>query len=117
MTRGQRRNDGGPEYPLQYVHTLAGIYQLHFTRKALDEAALLLPASTGLPAAVMRRVVLDLREENWKFAEENENGWVDVYRVLKFNRLIWAKLKVEARNAKDQVILISFHEYDDDVPI
>lgn len=117
MARGQRRTDGGPEFPLQYVHTLAAIHQIHFTRKALDEAALLLPASIAVPAAAMRRVLLELAEEHWKFAEENENGWVDIYRIVKFNRLIWAKLKVEARNAKDHVVLISFHDYDDDVPI
>lgn len=42
---------------------------------------------------------------------------MDVYRILKFERLIWVKVKVEARNAKDHVILISFHDYDDDIPI
>jgi hypothetical protein len=99
------------------VHTLAGIHQIHFTRKALDEAAELLPKSVGHPAAAIRQTILAFREEHWEFAEQNEKGWVDVYRILKFNRLIWAKLKVEARNAKDHVILLSFHDYDDDVPI
>ena len=112
MTRGQRRTDGGPEFPLQYVHTLAGIYQIHITVKARDEAAALLPASIANPVSAMRQTLLALREEHWSFAEENEKGWVDVYRILKFNRLIWVKLKVEARNAKDHVILISFHEYE-----
>jgi len=117
MARGSRRKDGGPEYPLQYVHTLAGIHLIHFTRKALDEAAALLPKSVAVPAAAIRQTILALREEHWKFAEQNENGWADVYRILRFNRLIWAKLKVEARNSKDHVILLSFHDYDDDVPI
>jgi hypothetical protein len=42
---------------------------------------------------------------------------VDVYRIIKYNRLIWAKLKVELRNAKEMVVLLSFHDYDDDVPV
>lgn len=117
MARGKRRKAGGPEYPLEYVQTLARIHQIHFTRKALDEAAVLLPASVALPAAAMRKTILALGDEHWKFAEQNETGWVDVYRILNFGRLIWVKVKVEARNAKDHVILISFHDYDDDIPI
>lgn len=104
-------------YPLEYVQRLAGVHLIHITRKARDEAAALLPPSTGIPAASIRKTLLSLGDEHWSFSEENENGWVDVYRILKFNRLIWAKLKVELRNAKDQVVVISFHDYDDDVPI
>lgn len=117
MPRGKRRKAGSPEYPLQYIHTLAAIRQIHITRKAHDEATVLLPATAGLPAAAMRSTLLALREEHWKFAEENDTGWVDVYRILRFARLIWVKVKVEARNEKDHVVLISFHEYDDDIPI
>lgn len=117
MARGNRHKEGGPEYPLQHVHALAGVHLIHFTRKSLDEASVLLPASIALPAAAMRKTLLALRDEHWKFAEQNENGWVDVYRIRMFERLIWAKLKVEMRNTKDHVILISFHDYDDDVPI
>ena len=83
----------------------------------MDEAAQLLPANVGLPAHAVRTTILALRAEHWKFAEENEKGWVDVYRILKYNRLIWAKLKVELRNAREMVVLLSFHDYDDDVPI
>lgn len=70
-----------------------------------------------MPALAVRSTLLALGEEHWKFAEENERGWVDVYRILRYNRLIWAKLKVEMRNAKEQVILLSFHDYDDDIPV
>ena len=117
MTRGTRRKDGGPEYPLKQVHTLARLSSIHLTRKALDEATELLPPSIGLPAHAVRSTILTLTEEHWKFAEENERGWVDVYRILKYNRLIWAKLKVEMRNAREMVVLLSFHDFDDDVPI
>lgn len=117
MTRATRRRDGGPHYPLGQVHTLARLSSVHITRKARDEAAALLPRSVGIPALVMRQTLLDLRDEHWKFAEENETGWVDVYRILKHNRLIWAKLKLEMRSAREMVIVISFHEYDDDIPI
>lgn len=117
MTRGKRRRDGGPEYPLERVHTLARHSSIHLTVKARDEAAALLPASVGLPVHAVRKTLLSLSEEHWKFAEVNERGWVDVYRILKYNRLIWAKLKVEMRNTREMVILISFHDFDDDVPI
>lgn len=83
----------------------------------MDEAAELLPDSIAQPAVEMKRTLLALKEEHWSFAEENERGWVDVYRIFRYNRLIWAKLKVEQRNTKDTVIMLSFHEYDDDVPI
>jgi hypothetical protein len=117
MARGKRRKDGGPEFALQYVHTLASIFQIHVTRKARDEAAVLLPPSLATPVAAMRQTILALREAHWKFAEENDTGCVDVYRIVRYGRPIWVKIKVEARNAKDHVILISFHDYDDDVPI
>ncbi|HET7463317.1 MAG TPA: hypothetical protein VFJ82_18830 [Longimicrobium sp.] len=42
---------------------------------------MLLPASVALPAAAMRKTILALGDEHWKFAEQNEAGWVDVYRV------------------------------------
>jgi hypothetical protein len=117
MTRGKCRKDGEPHFSLDHVHRLARLSSIHLTRKALDEAAALLPASVGIPAYAVRTTILALTREHWKFAEENESGWVDVYRILKYSRLIWIKLKVEMRNARDMVILISFHEYDDDIPI
>lgn len=117
MSKGARRKDGGPHHPLDQVHTLARLSSMHLTRKALDEAAALLPTSIALPAQAIRATVLALRDEHWRFAEEDERGWVDVYRILRFNRLIWVKLKVEMRFARQMVIVISFHDYDDDVPI
>lgn len=117
MTRGKRRKDGSPKYPLEQIHTLARLSSIHLTQKARDEAAALLPPSIGLPAHAVRSTFLALRDEHWIFAEENERGWVDVYRILKYNRLVWVKLKVEMRNSREMVILLSFHDYDDDVPI
>jgi hypothetical protein len=117
MTRDNRRKDGGPHHALEQVHTLARLSSIHITRKARDEAAALLPASVGSPALAVRQTILALRAEHWKFAEENESGWVDVYRISRHNRLIWAKLKIEMRTARELVIIFSFHEYDDDVPV
>jgi Motility quorum-sensing regulator, toxin of MqsA len=117
MTRGTRRTDGGPEHPLEQVRTLARLSSIQLTQKARDEAAALLPPSVGLPSVAVRNTLLALHEDHWKFAEENERGWVDVYRILRHNRLIWAKLKVEMRNAREMVVLLSFHDYDDDIPI
>lgn len=116
MPRGKRRRTGGPEHPLEHVQTLARLGSIHLTQKARDEAAELLPPSISVPAHAVRSTLLALREEHWKFAEENERGWVDVYRIIKYNRLIWAKLKLEMRNAREMVILLSFHDYDDDLP-
>lgn len=117
MTRGKRRKNGEPHYSLEHVYALARLSLLHITQKARDEAAVLLPASIASPTVAMRQTLLALRAEHWRFAEENEDGWADVFRILKFNRLIWAKLKIEMRNSKETVILLSFHDYDDDVPI
>jgi hypothetical protein len=76
------------------------------------------PENRSAPATGRHdQTILALRAEHWKFAEENESGWVDVYRILTHNRLIWAKLKIEMRTARELVIIISFHEYDDDVPV
>lgn len=74
MGTGKRRRDGGPEYPLERVHKLARLLSIHLTLKARDEAAALLPPSVGLPAHAVRKTLLALCEEHWKFAEENERG-------------------------------------------
>ncbi len=77
----------------------------------------MLPSNILDRAGAMRQVLLSLSADPWKFSEQDEKGWVDVYRVLKFNRLLWVKIKIEQRFAKDQVILISFHDWDDEIPI
>jgi hypothetical protein len=113
MARSARRRKGGPHYPLDDVHTLAQLHSIQFTRKALDEGTALLPGWVALPPAAMRKTLLKLREEDWLFSQQNEHGWVDVYRIVAFNRLVWVKLKVEASATRELVILLSFHEFDE----
>ena len=117
MARGERRHDGGPEYELKEVHTLARLSSIHFTTKARDEATMLLPSAVGVPAHAIRNTLLSLRPEHWRFAERNDRGCVDVYRIEKFDRVIWVKLKVEMRLSRETVILISFHRFDDEIPV
>jgi hypothetical protein len=118
MASGSRRYDGDSFYSLASVQFLARSRAIHFTRKALvDEAPLILPKSIVDVAGAIRSVVMGLEREQWRFCEEDEKGWVDVYRVLKYNRLLWVKIKIEQRFSKDKVIVISFHEWDDTIPI
>jgi hypothetical protein len=113
----QRRYQGGPEYPLEIVHLLARLKQIWITSKARDEAITELPTHVLPPSDAIRKTLLDLKADHWKFSEEDERGWVDVYRILKFNRLLWVKIKLEKRFSKETVIVISFHHYDDEIPI
>ncbi len=114
---GRRRREGGPEYPLEKVHLLAKLQQIHITGKAKEEAAAELPRNIASHVEAIRSTLRGLGEADWKFSEENERGWVDVYRVLKFNRLLWVKIKLEQRFSKEAVIVISFHHFDDGIPV
>jgi hypothetical protein len=114
---GRRRHVGGPEYALDTVHLLAKLKQIHTTAKAKQEAATELPPSITQRSEAIRRTLLGLTKANWRFSEENERGWVDVYRVLKFGRLLWVKIKLEMRFSKETVIVISFHHFDDETPV
>lgn len=114
---GNRRREGGPEYSLDTVHLLARIKQIRVTAKARGEAAAELPRSIMQHSEAIRSALLALDEEHWVFSEENERGWVDVYRVLKFNRLLWVKIKLEKWMSKETVIVISLHHFDDGTPV
>lgn len=114
---GSRRYDGEPEYALERVHLLARLKQIHLTGKARNEAIAELPRSITMPSEAIRSTLLALTGGHWRFAEQDERGWVDVYRILKFNRLLWVKIKLEPRFAKDTVIVISFHHFDDEIPV
>jgi hypothetical protein len=96
---------------------LAKLKLIHVTGKAKEEAAAELPSSIASHAEAIRSTLSGLSEADWKFSEENERGWVDVYRVLKFNRLLWVKIKLEQRFSKETVIVISFHHFDDGILI
>lgn len=116
--RPGRRYHGEPHYPLEVVRFLASAGQINFTRRALrEDAPRVLPRAILDHSGVIRGIVRMLALESWRFSEEDEKGWVDVYRVEKFNRPLWLKIKVEQRHAKDSVIVISFHEWDDSIPI
>lgn len=118
MARQNRRYDGDPCHRLESVRFLAQAGQIRFTNRALrEDAPRVLPRTVVDYAGVMRGIVRTLALEQWRFAQEDENGWVDVYRVEKFNRPLWVKIKVEQRHTRDSVIVISFHEWDDSIPI
>jgi hypothetical protein len=114
---GNRRYEGGPQYALETVHLLARIKQIRVTDKARAEAAAELPRNIAQHSEAIRSTLLALAASHWEFSEENERGWVDVYRILKFNRLLWVKIKLETRFSKETVIVISFHHFDDGIPV
>ncbi|MBA4158032.1 MAG: type II toxin-antitoxin system MqsR family toxin [Gemmatimonadetes bacterium] len=99
------------------VHLLARLKQISVTGKARSEALAELPRTVEQPSEAIRKTLLDLTESHWKFSEQDERGWVDVYRILKFNRLLWVKIKLEKRFAKETVIVISFHHFDDEIQV
>lgn len=118
MGRDNRRYEGDPHYPLDDVLRLAGVRLLTFTKKALDvEAPNVMPDVLNRAEAI-RRLVLALTREQWRFAEEKGGGYVDVYQLRYGEDDVWLKLKVEPqRHAKKIVLVISFHEWDEDRPI
>lgn len=117
VARSDRRYQGGPEYPIERVIALARLQSLRITVKARDEATAVLPSSIGSPVREIRGMLLSLTETQWRFAQENERGWVDVYRVERHRLALWLTLKIEQeRSAKELVIVLSCHEYDDDIP-
>jgi hypothetical protein len=92
---GRRRRKGKPEYPPDTVHLLARLKQIHVTGKAGSEATAELPRNIAQHSEAIRKTLLDLTESHGKVSEQDERGWVDVYRILKFNRLLWVKIKLE----------------------
>lgn len=118
VARQNRRYDGDPCHRLESVRFLAKAGQIRFTNRALKEdAPRVLPRTVLDHVGMIRAIVRTLSRDQWRFAEEDEKGWVDVYRVEKYNRTLWVKIKVEQRHARDSVIVISFHEWDDSTPI
>jgi len=113
MSRSDRRYEGGPEYALDRVRACIAIHQLQVTRKALRDAASVLPDGTIAVFATIKGIVLGLGEENWMCAQLKEGAWVDIYRVSHEGRPRWVKLKVELTpQTKETAVVVSFHDWD-----
>jgi|GEM_PF-2111128 len=113
MKRSDRRYDGGPEYPLEKVRSCTSIPQFTLTRKAFVEAQRVLPAGAIDVFGTIKEIVLGLDETQWRFSQEKDGQWVDVYYVEYEGRDIWLKLKLELnQHSKEYTIVISFHEWD-----
>ena len=119
MGRRDRRYDGGPEFPLEKVRACIAVSQFALSRKAeYTDGPRILPGGTIDVFGTVKGLVSELREDDWKFAQEMNGRWVDVYRVNYEGRDVWLKLKVELwQHAKEHAVVISFHEWDDDRPI
>jgi len=118
MGRDNRRFDGDPHYPLVEVIRAAGVRLIEFTKKAIDlEAPRIMPDVLNRREEI-RRLVQQLTREQWVFEEEKNGGYVDVYRIRYGPRDVWLKIKLEPQqHAKKIVLVISFHEFDNDRPI
>ncbi len=116
MGREHRRRTGAPAHSLERVHQLATARLIQFTIRARNEARSVFPQKILNTTKEIRTILCSLTCEEWKFAEEDPNGWVDVYRVEKFKQLYWVKIKIEPGIGRDEVIVISFHEWNDTIP-
>jgi hypothetical protein len=112
--RSDRRYDGGPEYPLEKVRACTSLSQIRLSRRAqYTDGPRVLPAGTIDVFGTVKEMVLGLNETQWRFAQEKEGQWVDVYEVDYESRAIWLKLKLEIhQHSKEFAIVISFHEWD-----
>ena len=112
--RTDRRYDGDPYYDLARVQQLARHRLIVFTGKALRvDAPRALPRSLIDVSGAIRATVMALRHSDWRFCQEDEKGWADIYRVERYQRVLWVKIKIEPRGTTDHTIVISFHEWDD----
>lgn len=119
MHRPDRRYEGGPQFPLSDVRGCLAVRQFTVSRKAqYTDGPRVLPSGTVDVFGTIQGLVRGLLEANWKFAQEKDGRWVDVYRVEHGGRDLWLKLKIELmQNTKQYAVVISFHEWDDDRPI
>lgn len=114
MARSDRRYDGAPHYDLERVQQLARGRFMHITGKALKvDAPRVLPRSLLDVSGAIRATVLALKQSEWRFCQQNENGWADIYRIARYQRVLWVKIKIELRGTTDHTIVISFHDWDD----
>jgi hypothetical protein len=89
---------------------------IQLTKKATNEAAAYLGDETVLIREMVREILADLSRAEWQFCQSKDGGWVDVYRVEVFEDwpAAWIKVKIESLNGYQGVLIISFHEFDDD---
>jgi hypothetical protein len=118
MARADRRYDGGPQYPLDQVHRCTALPQFRVTRRAqYTDGPNALPGVLDVFGTI-KSLVLGLTESEWRFAQEKDATWVDVYQVEHEGRSLWLKLKLELmEHAKQYVLVVSFHEWDHSRPI
>ena len=63
----------------------------------------------------IKQVLLGLTSDEWCFRQEKDGEWVDVYRIeFEPPPAAWVKLKIETVDGYEAVVIISFHEFDDE---
>ena len=118
MSRTDRRYTDGPHHSLEQVRACIGLAQFTITRKALYTDGPRVLDSVVDVFETIKELVLALREGQWRFAQEKDGGWVDVYQVKYDDRDLWLKLKLEMMaHAKQYAVVVSFHEWDHSLPI
>lgn len=117
MPHPDRRYAGGPQYPLERVRTCTALPQFRITRKAqFTDGPRVLPGVIDVFGTI-KRLVHELDEAQWRFAQEKDGAWVDVYQIEYAGRDLWLKLKMELmEHAKEYVVVVSFHEWDHSRP-
>lgn len=118
MARADRRYTGEPHYPLVQVRACTGLMQFRLTRKVqYSDGPRALPGVIDVFGTI-KDLVLALDEGHWRFAQEKDGSWVDVYQVQYEDRDLWLKLKLEMMaHSRQYAVVVSFHEWDHSRPI
>lgn len=118
MHREDRRYTGDPHHPLDQVRACVGLTQFTITRKAqYSDGPRVLPGVLDVFGTI-KELVLALHQGQWRFAQEKDGAWADVYEVRYEGRDLWLKLKLELMgHSKQYAVVVSFHEWDHSRPI
>lgn len=101
-------------FDLSRVREAAQFDQLVLTRKAFNEASQAFPADVIEIESAITDLIAGLDASEFQFSERRGDGTVDVYRIACEGVAIWLKLKIEKdTTGSEQVVIISFHEWDD----
>ncbi len=111
-----------PHFALPRVLLAALGRDVIITRRATQEAEAAFPADSIDLDAELRGIVRSLVPEEFQFAQRQTNSkgavtWVDVYRIDFEGCDIWLKIKLESDRHGEYVVIISCHEWDENIPI
>ena len=111
-----------PHFALATVLAAAAHRDVIVTNRAAQEAGTSFPPDLVDLDVELREVVRSLVPEEFQFAQRQSLSagavtWVDVYRIDFEGCDIWLKIKLESDRHGEYVVIISCHEWDENIPI